>query len=431
MKAEIICVGTELLLGDILNTNAQFLSKELAAMGFSVYFQTVVGDNTERLEEAIALAKSRCDLLVFSGGLGPTEDDLTKETVAKAFHDELVLDEKVLENLKALFAKRHYGGMTHNNYKQAYVPVKGNILENKNGTAPGAVFYDAEKIAILLPGPPREMELMFQNAVRPMLQAMQDSVITSLVLNTFGIGESSLEEMVLPLLNGTNPTAALYAKEGEVHIRITAKAETEELAWQMCEAYAKQFEPILGAHIYGRNSEGLEYEVVHALAKTNETIATAESCTGGLLSGRITAVPGASSVFECGVCSYSGRIKHALLGVPQSLLNLYSEVSGQVAIAMAQGAAKLAGANYGAGITGIAGPTGGTEDKPVGLVYVAVWYNGKAYLKKLLLTGADRGRVRRMATQHTLDMVRRLANGVAVEQTEVLTNEQLESYMYS
>lgn len=431
MNAEIICVGTELLLGDILNTNAQFLSKELATMGFSVYFQTVVGDNAERLQKAITLAKSRCDLLVFSGGLGPTEDDLTKETVAKAFHDELVLDETVLKNLKEFFAKRNYGGMTHNNYKQAYVPVKGSILENKNGTAPGAVFYDDDKVAVLLPGPPREMELMFQSAVKPILQTMQDSVITSLVLHTFGIGESSLEELVKPLLEGTNPTAALYAKEGEVHIRITAKADTKEQAQQICEAYAAQFEPILGDRIYGRNSEGLAYEVVHALTESRETIATAESCTGGLLSGRITAVSGASAVFECGVCSYAGRIKQKLLAVPQPVLERYGEVSGQVAIAMAQGVAKLASANYGVGITGIAGPTGGTKEKPVGLVYVAVWYKGKAYLKKLLLTGADRARVRRLTTQHALDMVRRLATGLIIERADVLTNEDVEAYMHS
>ena len=412
MNAEIICVGTELLLGDILNTNARFLSQELAGMGFSVYFQTVVGDNVERLHQTVQLAKSRSDLLIFSGGLGPTDDDLTKETVAGEFNDVLVLNENVLSGIQEIFKTRNYGRMTDNNIKQAYVPLRGAFLENENGTAPGIVFEDEGKTAILLPGPPRELEHMFLSKVKPLLKTKQDSVIKSFVLNTFGIGESSLEERVKPLLNGHNPTAALYAKEGEVHIRITAKAQTEQEADAMCEEYAQRFEDDIGAYVYGVNSSGLEYEVVNILKETKEKLATAESCTGGLLSSRITAIPGASAVFDCGICSYSEGIKQKLLAVPKETLEIYGVTSEQTAAAMAQGITKLAGADYGVGITGIAGPGNGADGEPEGLVYIAVYHQEKYYMKKLLLTGAPRGRIQRIATQHALYMVLRLAQGV-------------------
>ena len=426
MNAEIICVGTELLLGDILNTNAQFLSRELAGMGFSVYFQTVVGDNADRLLQVVQLAKNRSDLLIFSGGLGPTDDDLTKETVAKAFNDELVLNSKILEELKETFKVRSFGHMTNNNIKQAYVPVNGSFIENENGTAPGIVFNADGKTAVLLPGPPRELEHMFLHKVKPLLLSMQDSVIKSLVLNTFGIGESALEEEVKQLLNGNNPTAALYAKEGEVHIRITAKADDEEKADSMCEEYAKEFEKCIGSFIYGVNSSGLEYEVVQTLTKTKEKVATAESCTGGLLSERITAVSGASAVFECGICSYGTNIKEQLLNIPQKTIERYGVVSENTACAMAEGVAEIANADYGVGITGIAGPGSGTNGEPEGLVYIAVWYKQKVYMKKFLLTGATRQRVRRIATQHALHMLLRISQGVQDGYKEMFSEWQYE-----
>lgn len=407
MKAEILCVGTELLLGDILNTNARFLSRQLAALGFTVQMQTVVGDNAERLEAAVEAAKQRCDLLIFSGGLGPTDDDLTKQTVARAFGDNLVEEPSLAMELERFFAARGLP-MTENNRKQALVPESGRWLKNTNGTAPGIVFYQNGKTAILLPGPPRELEPMFLNEALPLLRGYQDSVIKSLVLCTFGVGESALEELTHPLLTGENPTAALYAKEGEVHIRITARAACEEEADGLCRGLADQFRALLGDMIYGENSGGLEYELVHMLRQRQETIATAESCTGGLLSQRLTAVSGASEVFECGVCTYADRIKHQLLGVPEELLARCGAVSSQVAAAMAFGVRDLAGSVYGAGITGVAGPGGGTPEKPVGLVYVALCRGEDVYIKRLMITGADRARVRRLSTQHVLDMARRL-----------------------
>ena len=254
MRAEIISVGTELLLGDIVNTNAQFLAQELAALGFTVHYQSVVGDNPIRLRMLIQDAKDRSDVLIFSGGLGPTEDDLTKETVAEAFGDTLILDPEELHRIEDYFKKRGRP-MSDNNRKQAMVPRSGHKLANPNGTAPGAFFRQGNRYAFLLPGPPREMKPMFENEVRPMLEAMGEGSIRSITLRVFGIGESDLETKVATLLEGANPTAALYAKTGEVHIRVTAKAGTAEHAEFMCAEYADLFRKTLGDLIYSDNGE--------------------------------------------------------------------------------------------------------------------------------------------------------------------------------
>lgn len=427
MKAEIICVGTELLLGDILNTNARFLARQLAAMGFTVQLQTVVGDNAGRLEAAVEQAKERCDLILFSGGLGPTDDDLTKQTVARAFGDTLVSEPSLEMELEDFFAKRGVV-MTENNKKQALVPAHGKWLKNENGTAPGIVFYQGGKTAVLLPGPPKELEPMFSKEVVPLLKTYQDGVIKSLVLCTFGIGESSLEELVKPLLEGENPTAALYAKEGEVHIRITARAENEREAYTLCRQLAVRFYEKLGEFVYGEDSPGLEYEVVRLLSSRFEQVATAESCTGGLLSQRLTAVSGASTVFQCGVCSYSNQVKTKLLSVEEELLQKYGAVSSPVAAAMAAGVRSLASATYGVGITGIAGPGGGTAEKPVGLVYVAVNCRKGTYIKKLVITGASRERVRRISTQQALDMLRRLCTGKPLRCAKFFESGEMQAF---
>ncbi|WP_367924290.1 competence/damage-inducible protein A [uncultured Ruthenibacterium sp.] len=411
MEAEIIAVGTELLLGDILNTNAQFLSRELAALGISVHYQTVVGDNAERLENVVHRARQRSDLLIFSGGLGPTEDDLTKQTVAKAYGDELRFDEEELKKIQGFF--RAWGRtMPENNRRQAYVPVNGRKIENHNGTAPGMIFEDTRekgKYAVLLPGPPKELQPMFLQTVRPWLASMSDSVLYSLTLRVMGIGESHLQEKIGHLLENQNPTAALYAKTSEVVIRITAKAKDLQSAKDLCSEYADRFYKILGDFIYTQTEDSLEETVVHILKEKGKSVATAESCTGGLLSARITAVPGSSEVFEYGACTYANHVKEQVLHVKHETLEQYGAVSPQVAAEMAEGVRRVSGADFGVGITGIAGPGGGTPEKPVGLVYVAAACADTTYVQKLVITGRTREIVRLSSTQRALDMIRRLA----------------------
>lgn len=411
MKAEIIAVGTELLLGDILNTNAQFLSRELAALGITVHYQSVVGDNPERLEGVVRQARSRSDLLIFSGGLGPTEDDLTKQTVARAYGDTLRFDEEELAHIQAFFAKSGRT-MPENNRRQAMVPMRGRKIPNANGTAPGMIFEDGQqagKYAVLLPGPPKELQPMFLDSVRPWLAAMSDSVLHSMTLRVAGLGESHLEDKVAHLLRGENPTAALYAKTAEVIVRITAKAPTKQKAQEMCRSCAQKFYDILGDCIYTDHADSLEEVVVQTLSQRGMTLATAESCTGGLLSQRITAVPGASEVFSYGACTYANEIKERVLGVKHETLEAYGAVSSETAAEMAQGVRKAAGARIGVGITGIAGPGGGTAEKPVGLVYISVCSDTDVYVKRLVVPNRTREVVRMCAAQHALEMVRRLA----------------------
>jgi len=411
VEAEIIAVGTELLLGDILNTNARFLSRELAGLGISVHFQTVVGDNPGRLESVVQMARARSDLLVFSGGLGPTKDDLTKETVARAFGDPLRLDAEELEKIRAFFTAAGRT-MPENNRKQAMTPVYGRKIPNENGTAPGMIFEDRlspGKYAVLLPGPPKELQPMFLNGVKPWLAAMSDSVLHSLTLRVTGIGESHLESKVGPLLQNANPTAAVYAKTSEVILRITAKAEDEAAAERMCQEYAQHFYKALGDCVYAVDKDSLEQVVVETLAAHGLTVATAESCTGGLLSQRITSVPGASEVFAYGACTYANGIKQKMLGVKAETLAQYGAVSPETAAEMARGVRAAAGADFGVGITGIAGPGGGTPEKPVGLVYAAACSGDITYVQRLVVPGRTREVVRISATQRALEMVRRLA----------------------
>ena len=421
MEAEIIAVGTELLLGDILNTNAQFLSRELAALGITVHFQTVVGDNPARLESVVRQARGRSDLLVFSGGLGPTEDDLTKQTVARAFGDTLRFDEAELEKIRAFFTA--WGRtMPENNKKQAMVPTHGRKIPNANGTAPGMIFEDQAapgKYAVLLPGPPKELQPMFLNSVKPWLAAMSDSVLHSVTLRVTGVGESHLESRIGHLLENANPTAAVYAKTAEVVIRITAKAASEDEARRVCLDYAKHFYDILGDCVYAMDADSLEEVVVKELAARGLTVATAESCTGGMLSQRITAVPGASGVFAYGACTYANDIKEKMLGVRHETLEAYGAVSPETAAEMARGVRKAAGADFGVGITGIAGPGGGTPEKPVGLVYLAACSADTVYVQKLVITGRTREVVRLSSTQHALEMVRRLAQKQPVDRARM------------
>lgn len=410
MEAEIIAVGTELLLGDILNTNAQYLSRELAALGVNVHYQSVVGDNPARLKSVVEAAKARSDLLVFSGGLGPTDDDLTKQTVAEAFGDTLRFDETECEKIRAFFSA--WGRtMPENNKKQAMVPTHGRKLENENGTAPGMLFEQNGKYAVLLPGPPRELKPMFEAKVKPWLEAMSSSVLYSTTLRVAGVGESHLEGRVAHLLAAENPTAALYAKTAEVVVRITAKAADKAQAKALCDETAQKFYEILGDAVYARDADSLEEVVVQALRERGKTVALAESCTGGMLAQCITNVPGASAVLGYGVVSYANEAKQKLLGVKADTLTQYGAVSSETAAEMAEGVRRLSGADFGVAITGIAGPEGGTPEKPVGTVYIAAADASTVWVQRVAITGRTRESVRLFTVQYALDMVRRLALG--------------------
>ena len=409
LTAEIISVGTELLLGNILNTNAQYLSRELAALGITVQRESTIGDNHGRLAEFVNEAKQRCDLLVFTGGLGPTADDLTKETVAACFGDTLTFDPVEWDKIVAFFA-RTGRTTTPNNRKQAMVPVHGHKIINDHGTAPGAWFEQDGHCAVLMPGVPHEMKAMWEEQVRPLLLARQNCTLHSLTLRVLG-GESDLEYRVKHLLENENPTAAIYCKTGECEIRITARARDDQSAETMCRAYATKFYDLLGDAVYDEDVAGLEDTVVHTLQANGLTIATAESCTGGLIAQRLTNVSGASEVFGYGFVTYWEQAKARLVGVDPAVIAQYNVVSGPVAAQMALGAAKAAGAEIGISVTGVAGPTGGDAVRPVGTVYLGAARGDTVYVKKLFVSRPDRALIRARAAQAALELALRLAQG--------------------
>ena len=372
MVAEILCVGTELLLGDIVNTNAAYLAKQLASLGIDLYTQSVVGDNPERLKESLAIAFSRAELVLMTGGLGPTYDDLTKETVAAYFGRKMQRDAHSYERLMEYFAKVGKEP-TPNNLKQADMPEGAVVFDNDNGTAPGLAVEGNGKIAVLMPGPPYEMTAMFEARIRPYLQKFSEKVLLSRTIRIVGMGESEVEYRLRDyMLSHLNPTVAPYAKQSEVQLRVTASAKTEEQADALIQPVIEEIRGILGDVVYSIDVENMEQAVVQQLKEKGLKVATAESCTGGLISKRITEIPGASDVFECGVCSYANRIKHELLGVSDQTLEQFGAVSEQTAREMAEGIRRLSGADIGVSVTGIAGPGGGTPEKPVGLVYLGV-----------------------------------------------------------
>lgn len=373
--AEILCVGTELLLGDIVNTNAAYLSQKLAELGISVYHQTVVGDNPSRLKSALEASAARCDLIITSGGLGPTYDDLTKETIAEFFGKKLVRNEKIIEQLQAYFAETGRT-MTENNKKQADIPEGGIVFKNDYGTAPGIGIEDKESgvTAIMLPGPPRELEPMFAQQVFPYLEKRSGAVLVSRNINIFGMGESTVESILRPIMeNAENPTVAPYCKEGEVRLRITAKAKDRDSAYALCsEMVDRIMQTEVKTAVYGIDSASIEGELVARLIKSGKTIATAESCTGGLIAKRITDISGSSEVFPGSCVTYANSAKAGLVGVSQKSLDQYGAVSEQVAIEMARGARQALGSDIGISTTGIAGPGGGTPEMPVGTVWVGI-----------------------------------------------------------
>lgn len=407
MKAEIIAVGTEILLGDIINTNAQYISQELAKLGIEVFHQEVVGDNENRLLEVLEQALRRSDLVITTGGLGPTQDDLTKETVCKYFNMDLVLHKESNEVLKSMF-KKMGREVTDNNLKQVYFPKEAIVLANPNGTAPGALIKKNNKMVAVLPGPPKEMKLMFENQLKKHLKEVGDGTIISRVVRVLGIGESAAAAKLKNFIeNGVNPTVAPYAKEDDIIFRVTARANTEEEALKLIEPVVEQVEKSLGLDFYGEGADTTIEEVIGKLLITKGLkIATAESCTGGMIASRLISFPGISEVFLEGAVTYSNEAKVRTLNVKEETLNKCGAVSEETAKEMAIGIATRTGADISVVTTGIAGPSGGTEDKPVGLVFIGVYYKGAVIVKRFVFNG-DRNKVRTRATITALDMVRR------------------------
>ncbi len=412
MTGEILCIGTELLLGDIINTNAAYLAQRLSQLGIDVYHQSVVGDNPGRIRQALELALSRAELVITTGGLGPTCDDISKEMAAELFGLPLEEHEPSLRHLENFFEKIGRE-MTPNNRKQALLPRGAQVFANGEGTAPGFAVEKQGKIILMLPGPPREMKAMFEQSAAGYLAGFSQSVLHSTTVHIFGMGESAVEQQLRPIMEASqNPTLAPYAKEGEVQLRITAKAGDKAQAQALIAPMLEKLRATLGELIYGIDVGNLQTALVQALRQRGLHIATAESCTGGLAAQRITQLPGASQVFDMGVCSYSNQAKQQLLGVDPKTLEQQGAVSAEVAGQMAAGVRKAAGADIGLSITGIAGPEGGSPQKPVGLVYVAVdspWHS--QVLELYLSRGgqSDRLRIRHMACMYALHLALRTA----------------------
>jgi nicotinamide-nucleotide amidase len=406
VKAEILAVGTELLMGQTVNTNAQYISERLPDVGIGVYYHSVVGDNPQRLKEVLNLALSRSDIVVITGGLGPTTDDLTKETVAAAMNRRLIRDQETLDKLKSFFV-RFKRPMTENNLKQADMPEGSIIITNNNGTAPGCIIEEQDKIVIMLPGPPSEMRPMFDETVIPFLEKRSEFRIVSRFLRVFGIGESAMEDSIKDLVeNQSNPTIAPYVKEGEVTIRITARCPRVGAHEDIISPVEGEIVKRLGSKVYSSDNKGLDETVAGMLLQSGITIAIAESCTGGLISARLTENPGVSRVFNRGIISYSNESKMENLNVNPETLESFGAVSRETAMEMAEGIRVLSGTDLGLSVTGIAGPDGSSPEKPVGLVYVGLADKNGIECKEFRLWGS-RNRIRNIASLHAFDMVRR------------------------
>lgn len=417
MIVELISIGTELLLGNVTNTNATYLSQKCAQLGFSLYHQLTIGDNEARLYEAIVAALQRSDILILTGGLGPTSDDITKETLAKVLQRGLGLDEHSKDRIQSYLAgiingsniiPKRLSEISENNWKQALKIQDSIVIDNEYGTAPGAIVEDKEKVVILLPGPPYEMIPMFEHSILPYLKKLQDKVFVSRMVKICGIGESTAETMVIDLIeNQTNPTIAPYAKGGELHFRITAKANNDDDGLALINPIINEFRSRFGINIFTIDEkEALEEVLVKLLAEHRLTLVTAESCTGGLLAGKIVNVAGASDVFSEGFITYSNQAKIKYLKVSPKTIENHGAVSEQVAREMVIGAVEASSSDVGIAITGIAGPGGGTEKKPVGLVYISCYLKNKVYVEKRCFKGS-REKVRENSVTAALDLIRR------------------------
>jgi len=379
MNAEVISVGTELLLGQIVDTDAPLVAQTLSRYGISLYHRTTVGDNHDRLLETLKTALSRANIVITIGGVGPTMDDITKQTVAEALEVPLVSDVQHREWLEKTASARGRTNIPETYFKQADIPAQGRGIPNTTGTALGAIFESQGKVAICLPGPPNELIPMLNLAVEPYLAEKVSGeriVIQSRVLRIVGMGEPVVEEKIADLIPASNPTVAPYAKTGEVHLRITARAPDESAARKLTEPVEAEIRKRLGDTVYGTDAETLESVVVRLLTDRGLTVAAAESCSGGLIAKRITDVPDSSKVFGLGLVTYSNEAKMQFLGVPEADLAAHGAVSPEVARQMALGARKISGADLAVSVTGIAGPSGGTDQKPVGTVHVGFAWPG-------------------------------------------------------
>ena len=414
MVAELIAVGTELLLGNIANTDAQILSEKLSALGITVLHHTVVGDNPERLAEALETARRRADIIITTGGLGPTYDDLTKQTICRTFGRELELHQDILEEIRTWFETKLGKRMPENNVQQAMLPVNCTVFDNPVGTAPGCAFQEGGVHVLMLPGPPFECRYMFDNRARQYLEKLTDGVIVSHEIKIFGMGESSVEEALRePMTRLTNPTLAPYAKLNECMVRATAKAETRAAAEALLKPLVAQVLETLGDVVYGVDVESLEQVVSAALLERGLTLSAAESCTGGLIAKRMTDLPGASKVFLGGVVSYTNGVKSGILGVPEALLEEQGAVSEPVARAMAEGCRRVCGSDLAVSVTGVAGPESDDRGNEVGTVYIALASDQGTICRKLSCgKGRGRERVRSAAAQNAFDMLRRTLLGL-------------------
>jgi len=385
LKAEIISIGTEILLGDIVDTNSKYIAEHLKDLGYDIHYMTAVGDNQKRVINVLKRAIERSDLVITTGGLGPTEDDLTRQAIAKATDKNLYQDENLLNSIKEYFDQKNYN-MTKNNYSQAFLPEGAKVIKNNWGTAPGILLKESDYMIISLPGVPSEMKKMFSNYILKELQKYSEKTILSKTLHFFGIGESTLETKLKNILeNQTNPTLALLAGEGEVKLRITAKGENKNKLKDMISKKEKLIRKKVGKYIYGVNNTDLAKEIYNILLKRKLTISLAESCTGGLISHRLTQIPGSSKVFKGSYVVYSNEAKINLLDIDREIIKKQGAVSKKTALMMAKNIKDKFGTNIGIGVTGIAGPGGGTADKPVGLVYIGISYGKKNIVHKLNL----------------------------------------------
>lgn len=408
MIVEIISVGTEILLGNIVNTNANYLAKKCADLGINHYYQIAVGDNEERLQDALQLALTRSDVVILTGGLGPTKDDLTKEVTAKVCKRKLTEDLATKEYIRELFNRRNVTSISENNWKQAQIIEGSIIVKNENGTAPGLIVpIDNEKHIILLPGPPNELVAMFEKDILPFLKGLEPNILYSVMVKICGIGESMAETMIQDLIdNQTNPTIAPYAKTGEVHFRITAKSNTKVEGEAMVQPFVDELKKRFGSNIYSlKEEDNLEDVVVELLNRYNLNVSTAESCTGGLVSSRLVNVSGASNVFKEGFITYSNEAKVKYLGVSNNTLESFGAVSKETAFEMAKGVMKTTNSNASIAITGIAGPLGGTKEKPVGLVYIGIGLHDEVTVYECNFYG-NRNKVRDNSVVFALNKLR-------------------------
>lgn len=413
---EILSVGTELLLGNVANTDAQILSQGLSELGLNVFWHTVVGDNPQRAREAVSIAKSRADVIITTGGLGPTCDDLTKNVLAEAFGKKLVFDEPSAQRIRDWF-QRTGRTMTDNNLQQAMLPEGCTVLVNDWGTAPGCAFAAEGVHVIMLPGPPSECRPMFHHRAKPYLRSLSEGIIASHTVKLFGIGESSMEAQLREQMNAmTNPTLAPYAKEGECELRVTAKAASDEEAQALLQPTVEQVKALFGDKVYGVDVPSLEYVVIQGLKERGLTLGCAESCTGGLIAKRLTDIPGASAVFKGGVVSYTNEVKQNVLHVPEELLEQHGAVSGQVAAAMAQGARQALGCDIALASTGVAGPDRDDRGNEVGVMFAAIATPDGVHVRPLRLGARPmRERLRIQTASHAFDLARRYLSGLALE----------------